>query len=188
VAWRWAGVVAPAMSSPSSCKCLHCREFFIPCPNSRHTQRYCAKGECRKASKAAAQAKWLNKPENCSYFRGPENTERVRRWRERHPGYWRKKRSPPNALQDLALSEVAQNQPITTNEIGLLADDFGLCESSKHSKASQASALQDLANVQVPLLAGVVSLLIGDALQDRFATFTRELVDRGKRVLAAERS
>jgi hypothetical protein len=120
------------------------REFFIPCPNSRHTQRYCAKAECRKASKAAAQAKWLNKPENRSYFRGPENTERVRRWRERHPGYWRKKRSSPDALQDLA-------------------------------------------SVQVPLLAGVVSLLIGDALQDRFATFTRELVDRGKRVLATGR-
>jgi hypothetical protein len=112
----------------------------------------------------------------------------VRRWRERHPGYWRKKRSLSNALQDLAPGEVTQNQPITTNEIGLLTDDFGLCESSKHSKASRAGALQDLAYVQVPLLAGVVSLLIGDALQDRFATFTRELVDRGKRVLAAERS
>ena len=33
----------------------------------------------------------------------------------------------------------------------------------------------------------VVSLLIGDALQDRFAVFARQLVDRGKRVLAAER-
>jgi hypothetical protein len=96
---------------------------------------------------------------------------------ERHPGYWRKKRSPPNALQDLAPSEVAQNQPIATNEIGLLAADFGLFESSKHSKAFREGALQDLAYVQVPLLAGVVSLLIGDALQDRFAAFTRELVE-----------
>jgi len=52
---------------------------------------------------------------------------------------------------------------------------------------ASTGALQDLACVQVPLLAGVVSLLIGDALQDRFATFTRELVDRGKRVLATER-
>ena len=113
----------------------------------------------------------------------------VQRWRERHPGYWRKKRpSRLDALQDLAPTEVSQNQPITINEIGLLADDFGLCEPSKHSEASRAGALQDLAYVQVPLLAGVVSLLIGDALQDRFATFTRELVDRGKRVLAAERS
>jgi hypothetical protein len=173
------------MNSPSSCKCLHCREFFNPCPNSRHTQRYCAKSECRKASKAAAQAKWLNKPENRSYFRGPENVERVQRWRECHPGYWRNKRSlRPDALQDLALTEVSQNQPITLNEVGLLADDFSRW---KPSKAPRAGALQDLACVQVPLLAGVVSLLIGDALQDRFATFTRELVDRGKRVLAAER-
>src|ERR1700736_5991615 len=133
------------MNSPSSCKCLRCREFFNPCPNSRHTQRYCQKSECRKASKAAAQAKWLNKPENRSYFRGPENFERVQRWRECHPGSWRNKRS------------------------------------------LRPDALQDLASVQVPLLWGVVSLLIGDALQDRFATFTRELVDRGKRVLATER-
>ena len=174
----------PAMSSPSSCKCFHCREFFIPCPNSRHTQRYCAKAECRKASKAAAQAKWLNKAENRSYFRGPENVERVQRWRERHPGYWRKKRSPPDALQNLALSEVSQNQPITLNGTGPLAEDFSPPEPSR---TLGGDALQDLACVQVPLLAGVVSLLIGDGLQDRFATFTRELVDRGKRVLATER-
>jgi hypothetical protein len=57
--------------------------------NNRHTQRYCAKAKCRKASKAAAQANWLNKAENRSYFRGPENVERVQSWRERHPGYWR---------------------------------------------------------------------------------------------------
>jgi hypothetical protein len=172
------------MSSPSSCKCLHCREFFIPCPNSRHTQRYCAKAECRKASKAAAQAKWLNKSENRFYFRGPENTERVQRWRERHPGYWRKKRPlKADALQDLAPTEVSQNQSLTLNETRHLVEDFSF---SEPSKAPSAGALQDLACVQVPLLAGVVSLLIGDALQDRFATFTRELVDRGKRVLATE--
>jgi hypothetical protein len=170
----------PAMSSPSSCKCLHCREFFLPCSNSRHLQRYCAKAECRKASKAAAQAKWLQKSENRSYFRGPENTERVRRWRERHPGYWRKKRSSPVALQDLAPTEVSPNQPITLNETGHLGEDLS-------PRSPSGSALQDLACVQVPLLAGVVSLLIGDALQDRFATFTRKLVEWGKRVLATKR-
>jgi hypothetical protein len=172
------------MSSSSSRKCLHCKEFFIPCPNNRQTQRYCAKAECRKASKAAAQARWLNKAENRSYFRGPENVERVQDWRERHPGYGRKKRSAPGALQDLAPSEVSPNQPITLNEIGVLAEDFSPREPSR---TLEWGALQDLACVQVPLLAGVVSLLIGDALQDRFATFARELVDRGKRVLATER-
>ncbi len=108
----------------------------------------------------------------------------MRRWRERHPGYRRKKRSSPDTLQDLALSEVSQNQPITLNGTGPLAEDFSPPEPSR---TLGGDALQDLACVQVPLLAGVVSLLIGDGLQDRFATFTRELVDRGKRVLATER-
>lgn len=172
------------MSSPSSCKCLHCREFFVPCSNNRRTQRYCSKAECRKASKAAAQARWLNKPQNRCYFRGLENVDRVRRWRERHPGYWRKKRPPPAAaLQDLVPIELSQIEPVTLNEVGLIAGDFMFNEPPR---APDAAALQDLASVQVPLLAGVVSLLIGDALQDRFAVFARELVDRGKRVLATE--
>ena len=176
--------MAPAKSSPSSCKCLHCREFFVPCSNNRRTQRYCSKAECRKASKIAAQAKWLNKPQNRCYFRGPENVERVRRWREHHPGYWRKKGSPPaDALQDLAPIELSQNQPVTLSELRLVPDNFIVCEASS---TPTASALQDLASVQVPLLAGVISLLVGDALQDRFAVFARQLVDRGKRVLAAE--
>jgi hypothetical protein len=173
------------MSSPSSCKCLHCREFFVPCPNNRRTQRYCSKAPCRKASKIAAQAKWLNKPQNRCYFRGPENVERVRRWREHHPGYGRKKRPPPaDALQDLAPIEPSQIEPVTLNEAGLAADDFIVCEASI---APSAGALQDLASVQVPLLVGVVSLLVGDALQDRFAIFARQLIDKGMRVLAAER-
>lgn len=172
------------MRSPSSCKCLHCREFFVPCSNNRSTQRYCSKAECRKASKADAQARWLNKPQNRCYFRGPENVERVRRWREHHPGYWRKKRAPADALQDLAPIELSQNEPVTLNEAELVAGDFTVCEASG---LAPCGALQDLAGVQVPLLAGVVSLLMGDALQDRFAVFARKLVDRGKRVLATER-
>jgi hypothetical protein len=40
------------------------------------SDRYCAKGEGRKASKAAARAKWLNKAENRFYFRGP-NRDRL---------------------------------------------------------------------------------------------------------------
>jgi hypothetical protein len=60
-------------------------------------------------------------------------------------------------------------------------------EVPRPAESPQALALQDLAGLQVPLLAGVVSLLLGDALQDRFAELTRQLVDRGKRVLAAER-
>ncbi|MBS0660778.1 MAG: hypothetical protein JSR82_21375 [Verrucomicrobia bacterium] len=78
----------------------------------------------RRQSKAQSQQRWLQKPENTGYFRGPEASERVRRWRKNHPGYWRKKAGPaapsepaaelPLALQDLGL------QPSTVL-VGLLA-------------------------------------------------------------------
>src|SRR5258706_5117342 len=167
------------MSSPSSCKCLRCREFFLPSPNNRRTQRYCSKAECRKASRAAAQAKWLNKAQNRCYFRGPENVERVRQWRECHPGYWRKKRPAlQDALQDLAPTQVTEEELVRVHE-------GGGCGSLSHARSLDGDALQDLAGVPGSLLVGGVSLLIGDALQDRFAVFARELVDRGKRVLSS---
>ena len=138
------------MNSPSSCKCLHCREFFVPCPNNRRTQRYCSKPACRQASKAAARARWLQQPQNRSYFRGPENVERVRRWRERHPGYWRKKsRKRLLSLQDLAPGEGSPAEPFMDNPGGLAQ---GNLSASAPSGPLGAGALQDLADIQVPLL------------------------------------
>src|SRR5258707_1281509 len=52
------------MRSPSSRKCCHCREHVVPSPNNRPSQRDCCKPLCRKGSKAATQAKWVNKAEN----------------------------------------------------------------------------------------------------------------------------
>ena len=49
------------------------------------------KRKCRKASKAAAQARWLAKKENANYFHGPENVRRVQEWRKHNPGYWQRK-------------------------------------------------------------------------------------------------
>ena len=173
------------MSAPPSGKCLHCKAAFVPCPNHRTTQHYCGKPECRKASKAAAQARWRQQPQNQAYFRGPEHVERVRRWRARHPGYWRKQapaRPPPPAL---ALQDFACPQPLPVE--ALTTVPAGSPERQRPAESPRADALQDLASLQVPLLVGVVSLLLGDALQDRFAELTRQLVDRGKRVLAAER-
>ena len=76
-------------------KCLHCQAFFTPHPRSAGRQRYCAKPACRKASKAASQRRWLNKPANRGYFKDPTHVDRVRQWRKAHPGYWRRRRSTP---------------------------------------------------------------------------------------------
>ncbi len=81
-------------------KCLNRHQLLRPDPRNRHHQRYCSQSDCRHASKAASQRRWLDKPENRDYFRGPEQVARVERWRGEHPGYWRKRTLKGSALQD----------------------------------------------------------------------------------------
>lgn len=173
------------MKSPSPCKCHGCREFFVPAPNNRAIQCYCTEPECRKASKAAAQAKWLSKPENASYFRGAENVERVRQWRRKHPGRRRGKRSQEqDGLQDFDPVQVVQPELVIILEKPVSTGDSG---EDSLSKALNCRWLQDFVDVQVPLLAGVISMIHGDGLQDSFEGFARQLVERGQRVLETER-
>ena len=55
----------------------------------RKRQRYCSRPACVKASREAAQKKWLRKATD--YFNGGEHQIRVQDWRTINPGYWRKK-------------------------------------------------------------------------------------------------
>jgi hypothetical protein len=68
-------------------KCANCHQLFRADARNAWHQRYCEEPACRSASKAASQRRWLDKPENRDYFRGPEHVARVRAWREAHPGY-----------------------------------------------------------------------------------------------------
>jgi hypothetical protein len=159
--------------------------LFIPSACKRSTQCFCAKAACRKASKAHSQRQWQRK--NPDYFKGPEHAERVRRWRASHPGYsrGRKRRKTEAALQDSAPAQVTQPQPLA-EAAQPSPSDFLQREAAPAS--CNAPALQDLASVQVPLLAGLVSTVMGSALQENFAALTRELVERGRRVLARDHS
>jgi hypothetical protein len=103
------------------------------------------------------------KEENRDYFRGPPNVQRVQRWRNDHPGYWRR-RTPeePKPLQDVLLENRKENQPVETPKI---------CE--------QNSALQELLNAQDTVLIGLIAHLTGSALQDDIAFTTRRLQQLG---------
>lgn len=81
-------------------KCRHCRELFTPDHRNKNKQKYCSSPECWKASKATSQKKWLAKEENKTYFSGPDNVCRVQGWRSRNPGYWKKRKSKHEPLQD----------------------------------------------------------------------------------------
>jgi len=128
-------------------KCRNCKKLFVPDPRNRKKQKYCSKPECRGASKKASQEKWLSKPQNKNYFRGPTNVARVMQWREQNPEY--RKRKPEkdkNVLQDHLIAQPAEN---------------------KEDKAQNASfVLQDFLIMQPSVIIGLIANFTGHVLQD----------------------
>jgi hypothetical protein len=145
-------------------KCRHCRQLFVPDPRNFNKQEYCRKPACKAASKSASQKKWLRKPENRGYFRGPENVERVREWRKKNPEYWKVPKSQ-NALQDSLIA-----QPI---------------EKEKNIDQKSANALQDLLSAQSPVIIGLISTFIGSPLQDDIANTLLAMQESGQDILSA---
>ena len=145
-------------------KCKHCQTFFAPDPRSAKRQRYCSTPACRQASKAASQRRWLHKPVNRDYFRGPTHVERVRQWRQAHPGYWRRRGArPPEALQEDLAPQEMQKQHL----------DDGLTP----------QALQDVFFMQPAVVVGLIAHLTGLALQDDIAATARRLQQLGCDIL-----
>jgi hypothetical protein len=128
-------------------------------------QRYCAKPACRQASKTASQRRWLQKPGNRDYFTGPTHVERVRQWRQAHPGYWRPQgaRSPKALQEDLTLQETQKQR---------LADGL-----TPH-------ALQDVFFLQPAVVVGLIAHLTGLTLQEDIALTARRLQQLGRDILS----
>ena len=117
-------------------------------------QRYCARPSCIKASRGAAQKRWLRKAENRDQFKGSANLVRVQDWRTINPGYWRKK--------------TRLGRYILRGKLAAMVRDF---------------ALQDMIDTHFLLLAGLVSHLTGVALQDEIALEIRRLILLGHGIL-----
>jgi hypothetical protein len=144
---------------------LHCGELFHPDARNTYHQRYCGKAECRRASKAASQHRWLGKAANQDYFRGPDNVERVRAWRAAHPGYGRRK----GALGAAALQDDCAAQVI---------------EKTRESEVFAQTTLQDLFSAQPIVLIGLIANLTGSALQEDIARSARRFQQLGQDILS----
>ena len=148
------------MSEIKRKKCCNCNKLFRPDPRNASRQKYCRKSQCRKASKAASQQCWLQKPENQDYFRGSQNVQRVQQWREAHPRYWRRKRqNKPEALQDPLITQPTENK----NDNDKFTND----------------ALQDLLLAQPPVLIGLIANFTGTALQENIVMTLQRLQQLG---------
>jgi len=145
-------------------KCLHCFDLFRPDPRNLRHQRYCSNPECRQASKAASQRRWLNKAQNLDYFRGAVNVQRVQAWRAAHPGYSKRTGSQvDSALQEDSLAQTIE----VKGKTGDLA----------------AAALQDLLLAQPLVLIGLIAHLTNSALQDDIAQTGRRLQQLGQDIV-----
>jgi hypothetical protein len=145
-------------------KCKCCHKLFRPDPRNRRHQIYCSAAACRAASKAASQARWLAKPENQNYFRGPVHVARVRTWRSRHPRYWRQGQHAGSALQDVSMA-----QPVGSAD---KIDD------------AAGAPLQELLSAQPAVLIGLIAHLAGTPLQDDIVRTAGRLLRLGQDILA----
>ncbi len=141
----------------------------MPDHRNREKQDYCQKTPCRKACKKASQKKWLSKPENEDYFRSPDNVERVQKWREDTPEYWKRTKNS-TTLQDLLTVQVVENKE-NNNEIDAQA---------------QTHALQDLLMAQSPVIICLISNLTGSALQDDIANTLLRMQQFGQEILFSQ--
>lgn len=141
-------------------KCLNCRTLFWPDPRNINKQRYCSEPDCRKASKAAAQKRWIHKKRNRNYFKGEVHVKRVQEWRKANPGYWGRCQ---NALQDHSKGNLLKEQGVNST----LTSD----------------ALQDLSSVQHAVIIGLISHLTGSTLQDDIVSTATNMQQLGKDIL-----
>jgi hypothetical protein len=152
------------MKGPARRKCLCCKEFYRPDRRNLRYQRYCSKASCRKESKAQSQRRWQQRPENQNYFRGPENSRRVKEWRKRHPGYWRKSATPVQVpLQEVCQEQVAPNEEVISEK--------------------RSDALQEVLLMQPAVVVGLISMMTGNSLQEDIVATARVLLRKGQDIL-----
>jgi hypothetical protein len=137
--------------------------LFDPNPRNRWHQKFCLKPECRAASKAESQRRWLSSSENRDHFRGAANVERVRQWRKANPEYWKRAKKSSGTLQDLVPIQAPAPQPVAST--------------------TSPAPLQDLFAAQDPLLVGVIAHLIDSPLQDHVEQATLNLLAKGRTIL-----
>jgi len=150
---------------PKRRKCRCCSEFFFPDYRNQERQRYCGKPACQHASKLASQRRWLSKPANRHYFRGPDNAEHVRQWRQAHPGYWKRKR------------------PVSGSTQGVPPQHVNPVQASCNVPRSPLSTLQDSCLAQDPGFIGLLAMITGRTLQEDIAPIARRVVEQGQNIL-----
>jgi hypothetical protein len=163
-----------AGSSPLS-NCLQCKAPFVADPRNLGRQRFCSKPECRAASKRTSQRAWVAQTANAGYFKGPHHVQRVREWRARHPGYWKRSRRAKAPIPEGSPSPGAM-QPVEPQPSTALSSPVALQDPSP-------GALQDPWGAIRPLLVGFFAIQMGTALQEDILRHCDAMAAKGREIL-----
>jgi len=150
---------------PSRRKCRCCKTFFSPDPRNGHHQHYCSAPACRQVSNVASQRRWRRTRFGREYFRGDKAVDRVRKWREANPGYWKKQKPRSQRAQSADPQKVNPDQR------------------SCNVPPSPLRTLQDFCLTQEPAFVGLISMVTGSTLQEDIAATARNLVLKGQNIL-----
>lgn len=172
-------------------RCVHCGQPFTPDARNAHHQRYCPAPACRLASKRVSQNKWLAKPENRDYYRGPAAVARVQAWRRAHPGYSHRPSGAPVTPVPIPPAPAPPAQAPPTAPAERLATTSGNAPLTAPPAALQEpglvplqdlypAPLQDLLASQPTILIGLIAHLWDLALQEDIAATLDRLLQLGR--------
>ncbi len=141
----------------------YCGRPFVVNPRLGKRHRFCSRQACARASRRAAQQKWIKRSAGMDHFCGWGNVARVQAWREAHPYYWKR----------------------TRRHRGVPSGKFRLTR--KLAAVLRCAALQDTIVTRLALEIGMISRLSGVALQDAIAMEIRATMLRGYAILRGQR-
>ena len=70
-------------------RCRHCGDWYEPNSRAARRQKFCNKAECQKARCRRTSRTWRR---HNPHTKDEQDAARIRVWRRKHPGYWRKHR------------------------------------------------------------------------------------------------
>ena len=146
-------------------KCHNCKQLFAPSPSARYHQNHCSLGECQRARKAVNNRQF--RKANPDYHKGTYHVDRVRKWRQDNPGYWRNeaRNGGSGRKAGSALQAELKSEPIEDTLVAL---------------QQELTTLQAVSDRQDTLFQGLAVQLTGCALQAELQPILNAWYDKGK--------
>lgn len=168
------------MNKSGEIECKNCHRMFTPSKHNKHSQKYCIKPECRRVSHNASQAKQRRKRCNQTLEKRIQNSNYVKEWQKKHPGYSirhqkKRKKSRTKSLN----GDIVQAQKPTDSNV--LLSDFVLTNTVE-SHSLKIMHLTDTVEYQNNVITGLISHLTDSPLSDIMDFQKNVFYDRGKSV------